>query len=237
MLAVLEVVLIVLHILLCLFLILVVLLQPGRGGGIGGAFGGSSQTVFGSRGAGTFLSKMTAIIAALFMVNSIALTKLSSGEGDLPSAMADDDEKSTIIAPGAKLDLAGADAGTPAVEDVTPPPAADAGAAVEEAVAAKVAEPEPLDPTAVPEPAAVPTLEPGLAAEPAAATAPPPAPPPAPEPAAEPAAPAPAPATAAPATPRTPRPRPPTPEPAAEPAPAPAPEPAPAPASDEDNPY
>ncbi len=49
MLEVINVVLTILHVLLCLFLILVVLLQPGRGGGVGGAFGGSSQTVFGSR--------------------------------------------------------------------------------------------------------------------------------------------------------------------------------------------
>jgi preprotein translocase subunit SecG len=68
----------VLYVLVCLFLILVVLLQPGRGG-IGGAFGGgSSQTVFGGSGAGNFLTRLTSISAALFMILSATLAYLSS---------------------------------------------------------------------------------------------------------------------------------------------------------------
>jgi protein translocase, SecG subunit len=59
---------------------LVVLLQAGRGGGIGLAFGGSggSQSVFGSSGGATFLTKMTAVCAILFMANSLALAYMSS---------------------------------------------------------------------------------------------------------------------------------------------------------------
>ncbi|MBN1545274.1 MAG: preprotein translocase subunit SecG, partial [Syntrophaceae bacterium] len=53
--------LIVLHVLVCFILILVVLLQAGRGASMGAAFGGSSQTLFGSAGAGTFLGKMTTV--------------------------------------------------------------------------------------------------------------------------------------------------------------------------------
>lgn len=68
----------VLYVLVCLFLILVVLLQPGRGG-IGGAFGGgSSQTVFGSSGAGNFLTRLTSVSAALFMILSATLAYMSS---------------------------------------------------------------------------------------------------------------------------------------------------------------
>jgi preprotein translocase subunit SecG len=68
----------VLYVLVCLFLILVVLLQPGRGG-IGGAFGGgSSQTVFGGSGAGNFLTRLTSVSAALFMILSATLAYLSS---------------------------------------------------------------------------------------------------------------------------------------------------------------
>ena len=52
--------LIILHILICFVLILIVLLQAGKGANMGAAFGGSSQTVFGSSGAGTFLGKLTA---------------------------------------------------------------------------------------------------------------------------------------------------------------------------------
>jgi preprotein translocase subunit SecG len=68
-----------LHVVIATGLILVVLLQSGKGADIGAAFGGgSSQTVFGGRGAATFLSKATTVLAVLFMVMSIALTLLAS---------------------------------------------------------------------------------------------------------------------------------------------------------------
>jgi preprotein translocase subunit SecG len=68
----------VVYVLVCLFLILVVLLQPGRGG-VGGAFGGgSSQTVFGGSGAGNFLTRLTSVSAALFMLLSATLAFMSS---------------------------------------------------------------------------------------------------------------------------------------------------------------
>ena len=60
--------LVILHVLACLVLIVIVLLQAGKGANMGAAFGGSSQTVFGSSGAGTFLGKLTAAIAVLFML-------------------------------------------------------------------------------------------------------------------------------------------------------------------------
>ena len=68
----------ILYVLVCLFLILVVLLQPGRGG-VGGAFGGGgSQTVFGGSGAGNFLTRLTSVSAALFMILSATLAYMSS---------------------------------------------------------------------------------------------------------------------------------------------------------------
>jgi len=69
--------LIALHIVVCLILIVVVLLQAGRGASIGAAFGGSSQTIFGAAGAGTFLSKMTTVIAILFMLTTLGLSYFS----------------------------------------------------------------------------------------------------------------------------------------------------------------
>ena len=70
-------VLTILHIVVCTFLILVVLLQAGKGGGMGIAFGGGgSQTVFGSSGAGNFLTKLTAICATIFFLNSVLLYRL-----------------------------------------------------------------------------------------------------------------------------------------------------------------
>ena len=69
----------IVHIVGCLFLILVVLLQAGKGGGMGIAFGGGgSQTVFGSSGAGNFLTRLTSITAAVFLVTSLTLAHYSS---------------------------------------------------------------------------------------------------------------------------------------------------------------
>jgi preprotein translocase subunit SecG len=69
----------VLHVLVCVFLILVVLLQAGKGGGMGIAFGGGgSQTVFGSSGAGNFLTRLTSITAAIFLITSLGLAHFSS---------------------------------------------------------------------------------------------------------------------------------------------------------------
>jgi preprotein translocase subunit SecG len=71
----------VIHVVACIVLILVVLLQAGKGANMGAAFGGSSQTVFGSSGAGTFLGKMTAAIAIIFMLTSLTLTYSASRKG------------------------------------------------------------------------------------------------------------------------------------------------------------
>jgi preprotein translocase subunit SecG len=54
-------------------LILIVLLQKGKGADMGAAFGGSSQTVFGSAGATSFLHKVTAAAAIVFMITSLLL--------------------------------------------------------------------------------------------------------------------------------------------------------------------
>jgi len=64
----------VIHVLVCLFLIFIVLLQGGKGAELGAAFGGSSQTLFGSRGAATFLSKLTTGAAVVFMLTALLLS-------------------------------------------------------------------------------------------------------------------------------------------------------------------
>ena len=69
---------VILHVLACLILIVIVLLQAGKGANMGAAFGGSSQTVFGSSGAGTFLGKLTAGVAIVFMLTSLLLTYSAS---------------------------------------------------------------------------------------------------------------------------------------------------------------
>ena len=63
------------HVLLCVFMIFVILLQPGKDAGMGAALGGGAATsAFGGRGAVTFLSKLTAICAALFFLTSLGLS-------------------------------------------------------------------------------------------------------------------------------------------------------------------
>lgn len=67
----------IVHVLVALVLILVVLLQTGKGASMGAIFGGASQTLFGPRGAGNFLTKITAGAALIFMVTSLFLAILS----------------------------------------------------------------------------------------------------------------------------------------------------------------
>ena len=59
--------------------VILVMLQHGQGADAGAGFGaGASGTVFGARGATTALSRATAVFAAIFMLNSVALTYLST---------------------------------------------------------------------------------------------------------------------------------------------------------------
>ena len=66
------------HIIVCIGLILIVLLQTGKGASMGAAFGGSSQTIFGSSGATTFLGKLTTGVAVVFMITSLLLAFTST---------------------------------------------------------------------------------------------------------------------------------------------------------------
>jgi preprotein translocase subunit SecG len=72
---------IVIHVIISCGLMLVVLMQSSKGEGLAGAFGGGglSGAVFGGRGAATFLSKATTVLAILFMVSCITLTLMAKG--------------------------------------------------------------------------------------------------------------------------------------------------------------
>ena len=69
---------IALHVIVSVFLIFVILLQPGKGDAMAALGGGSSSSVFGGRGSVTFLSKVTAVCAAIFMLTSLTLAYRSS---------------------------------------------------------------------------------------------------------------------------------------------------------------
>ncbi len=83
-------ILILFHVLACLFLIIFVLLQAGKSADLAGAFGGGgSQTAFGGRTAGNFLTRMTTVMAIVFMVTCLVLslrynTSYSGGSSAIP---------------------------------------------------------------------------------------------------------------------------------------------------------
>jgi len=84
----------VLHVLACVFLIVIVLLQRGKGAEMGAMFGGGAGgTVFGSRGAANFLTRMTTAAAVVFMLTSLTLAYVAQDrtadslfEGETPAA-------------------------------------------------------------------------------------------------------------------------------------------------------
>jgi preprotein translocase subunit SecG len=77
----------VVHVLVSLALVFIVLLQKGSGADMGAAFGGSSQSVFGARGSGSFLGKVTAALATVFMITSLTLAFVSTQRGSHASVM------------------------------------------------------------------------------------------------------------------------------------------------------
>jgi preprotein translocase subunit SecG len=109
---------VVLHIVACLFLIGVVLLQQGKSQDLASAFGGGgTQTAFGPRGSANVLSRATTILAALFMVTSLALSMLRPHD----SSFLDD-----ATAPVASPSPAAAGSTPSAAPPVTTAPAAPA---------------------------------------------------------------------------------------------------------------
>ena len=130
----LYVLLVIVHVTVCLALILVVLLQVGKGQSIGAAFGGagSSQTFFGSRGPATFLSRLTTVSAALFMLTSLGLAYISASGGQ--------DSTITHKAPPPVTDTAPAPVTIPA--PVTAPTPGTESAPPQEAPAPPVEQPK-----------------------------------------------------------------------------------------------
>jgi preprotein translocase subunit SecG len=124
----------VIHVVACLFLIVVVLLQTGKGADMGAVFGGGSQTLFGSGGAGNFLTRLTTGTAIAFMITSLILTygatrtPTSRLLNQLPAAEAPAPANEPTADAGAPAPEAAAPAGeeqaTPPAEQV-PPAAAE----------------------------------------------------------------------------------------------------------------
>lgn len=99
------------HVLVCIGLMISILLQSGKGGGLAGAFGGgSSQTLFGGRGAAGFLSRATTVLAVIFFVTSLTLGLTASKASGRRSLV---QEEARRRAPGAPPSGAGASAPAP----------------------------------------------------------------------------------------------------------------------------
>ncbi|WP_105168730.1 preprotein translocase subunit SecG [Pseudoalteromonas sp. T1lg23B] len=74
-------ILLVVYLIVALALVGMVLIQQGKGADMGSSFGaGASATVFGSSGAGNFMTKTTTILASVFFVLSIILGNLTTGQ-------------------------------------------------------------------------------------------------------------------------------------------------------------
>ena len=116
----------IIHVIVSIGLILVVLLQTGKGAEVGAVFGGSSATIFGSSGAGNFLTKLTSGMAIVFMFTSLALGYFA---GRKPSATIFDD-RTPVTAPAAPAQPAapGAQQSAPASEPKATAPAVPQGA-------------------------------------------------------------------------------------------------------------
>ena len=119
----------VLHILAAFGIVVLVLLQHGKGADMGAAFGsGSAGSLFGSAGASNFLSRTTAILAAVFFASSLGLTYFSAPTKtsgviqhlDAPGSTPGAGKSSTDAAPAAPASSAPAPAGTPAKSPEVP---------------------------------------------------------------------------------------------------------------------
>jgi preprotein translocase subunit SecG len=104
-----------------------VLLQRGKGAEAGAGFGaGASGTVFGARGATTALSRATAVLAAIFMINSLALAYMGTRAAEAPKTILDEASSKQPSAPGGAQSPAAPPAATGTAAPTTTAPAAPA---------------------------------------------------------------------------------------------------------------
>ncbi len=121
-------ILLIVQILLCVAMVVIVLLQQGRGADAGASFGGgSSGSLFGARGPASFLSRLTAGLAALFFANSLALAYISGQSVERQSVMERVQAGQETSGPGGSDDVPGLSdpggANAPDVPDVPQAPA------------------------------------------------------------------------------------------------------------------
>jgi preprotein translocase subunit SecG len=115
-------ILLVVQVLLSISLITLILIQHGKGADAGAAFGsGASSTVFGSKGSGNFLSRVTTMVAILFFIVCMSLAYLSSHRNAPASVTGSVINQTETLNQGA-VDLPPASTTTESSEDSDLPP-------------------------------------------------------------------------------------------------------------------
>jgi preprotein translocase subunit SecG len=133
----LNTIVLVIHVLVGVMMVGLILIQRGKGADAGAAFGsGASGTVFGARGSANFLSRSTAILAAIFFCTSLGLAYLGTQQ----------------VAPKSLLDVPAEAAGEPAVPAVGPPQETAGAVPASGALPALPAAPETAAPVPVEQP-------------------------------------------------------------------------------------
>lgn len=109
-------ILLVIHVLVAVAIIGLVLIQQGRGADMGAAFGGGSQTLFGARGSANFLTRVTAILAAVFFFTSVSLAYIYS-QRQAPASVTEDIQVQETVQEK-PVDVGQDKSGTSAADDV-----------------------------------------------------------------------------------------------------------------------
>ena len=111
------------HLLVCVLLTIVILMQASKGGGLSGAFGGqgSMGAVFGGRGAGSFLSKTTIVLATIFMLGSVAQGLIKRSVGERNSLIQQEVQNSGTVSPAELLPAIPGEPGISPVNQGTQP--------------------------------------------------------------------------------------------------------------------
>lgn len=117
-------ILLVVHVLAAVAIVVLVLMQQGRGADMGAAFGGGSQTLFGARGSANFLTRLTALLAAIFFATSLTLAYIyargtqpqsvteqvveqpTQPQGDIPQTPDADDTQGSSVGTSSDIPIA-----------------------------------------------------------------------------------------------------------------------------------
>ncbi len=100
-----ETFLIIIHFIVTILLMIVILLQSSKGGGLAGVFGGGGGmgAVFGGRGAASFLSKVTTVLAALFLGLALLISYIDKGKSVDQSIVAEERARRRASSPASVL--------------------------------------------------------------------------------------------------------------------------------------